>query len=509
MNKALTLTAILLIVTSSSASPESINILFHYHGTTDSSVIGSRVKSLGDVNNDAFDDIALNSVYPRGTYVVFGGNPADSIPDLFLRGFVDRGNPLDFTGDGIPDLVTTLLADKVLLYNGFYDSLESLPGDSISPDSGVFEFGSFIVSGIVSSDSIADLLVADRNHPGGGKLYYYENPFTTDKVADWTYELTNYSHSLFSLTLVDFNGDTSEDAIVSLNANLDSISYVYIFLGPGYSMNPDLVLMAPPEFDSLSKEEFGDEVTNVGDANGDGWADLAIEFQLNMLVYFCGPTADTIYDLVLSGGARTVSSAGDINGDSFNDIIAGDGRTLDGVVDIYLGGPLFDQYYDATIYRSDLPPLFLDRIGRALSTAGDFNNDGLVDIIFSCLNFFGGDPGDVFVVAGGPTLVTDIAEDGNTNLPTDYVLSQNFPNPFNPSTTIEFSLPTRSNVTLKILNLLGQEIAVLVNRELSVGTYKVIWDGRDKEGNDVASGVYFYKLEAGEFVETKKMVLVR
>ncbi len=339
---------------------DSVDILFHFHGTTDSSLIGTRVKALGDINNDGFDDIAFNSRSPIGAYIFYGSNSPDSTPDLFIRGGVSGDKMLDFTGDNIADLVTVWASqEKVFLYRGYNDSLEGVASDSIAPDSGTFLFGSSAASGLVSDDNIADLLVRDINNPGGGKLYYYENPFTTDKASDWTFEISDLSHSIFSIAMVDFNGDSYQDAIIALKADMDTISYVYIFLGPQFSDSPNVVLTAPPGFESLDQERFGDAVFNIGDVNGDNWEDLAIIFHSRVLIYLCGPGADSLYDFYLLGGAKSMSSAGDVNGDGANDIIAGDGRTLHGAVDIYLGGRNFDIYSDKSIVRSDLPPLVL------------------------------------------------------------------------------------------------------------------------------------------------------
>ena len=96
-------------------------------------------------------------------------------------------------------------------------------------------------------------------------------------------------------------------------------------------------------------------------------------------------------------------------------------------------------------------------------------------------------------------------------IPSQFFLYQNYPNPFNPSTTIKFELPVNNYVTLKIYDVLGHEVATLVNEHLKAGTYQVDWDARLRSvgGGSIASGVYYYKLAAGDFVETKKMVLVK
>lgn len=88
--------------------------------------------------------------------------------------------------------------------------------------------------------------------------------------------------------------------------------------------------------------------------------------------------------------------------------------------------------------------------------------------------------------------------------PKTYELGQNYPNPFNPSTTIEYSVPNDAAVTLKIYDVLGKEVATLVNEQKPTGTYIVNWNA-----SNFSSGLYFYKLTAGEFTQTKKMFLVK
>jgi Secretion system C-terminal sorting domain len=88
--------------------------------------------------------------------------------------------------------------------------------------------------------------------------------------------------------------------------------------------------------------------------------------------------------------------------------------------------------------------------------------------------------------------------------PTEFSLSQNYPNPFNPSTTIQYSIPESGNVNLTVYNSLGEEVETLVNRFEEAGTYNINFDA-----NGLSSGIYFYELKAGSFIEMKKMILLR
>ena len=94
--------------------------------------------------------------------------------------------------------------------------------------------------------------------------------------------------------------------------------------------------------------------------------------------------------------------------------------------------------------------------------------------------------------------------DSKSNLPTSYNLLQNYPNPFNPNTSIEFAIPAKQQVIIKVFNLLGQEIATLVNKEMNSGNYKINFDA-----SKLSSGVYLYQLTAGKYIQTKKMILMK
>ena len=104
------------------------------------------------------------------------------------------------------------------------------------------------------------------------------------------------------------------------------------------------------------------------------------------------------------------------------------------------------------------------------------------------------------------SLTKAIAKDAaeNAALPTDFNLSQNYPNPFNPATTIKYSLPNDSYVRISIFNILGQEVATLVNTTKSAGFHSVTFNA-----NNLASGIYIYRMQAGDFVQTKKLMLMK
>jgi hypothetical protein len=90
-----------------------------------------------------------------------------------------------------------------------------------------------------------------------------------------------------------------------------------------------------------------------------------------------------------------------------------------------------------------------------------------------------------------------------------YQLSQNYPNPFNPTTRINFRIAARNKVKLIVYNTLGQKVRTLVNSELEAGSYKAIWNGRNERGAAVASGIYVYRLEAGDFRDVRKMMFLK
>lgn len=122
-------------------------------------------------------------------------------------------------------------------------------------------------------------------------------------------------------------------------------------------------------------------------------------------------------------------------------------------------------------------------------------------------NGYNGDVnGKVYLVPSD--IITEVA--GNSsNQPDEFTLYQNYPNPFNPETKITFTIPEETTISLKIFDVLGNEVSKLIDREVRQGTHSVIWNGMDNNGYSAASGIYFYRLISSQSVQTKKMILLR
>jgi len=220
----------------------------------------------------------------------------------------------------------------------------------------------------------------------------------------------------------------------------------------------------------------------------------------------------------------------DINGDNSTDIIA------------CADNDMFNTYEAQRIYAwnnegSPLPgfPLItvpdLQTNDRFTPCIGDINQDGFVDMIMTTqdsmilsVNY----PGNIYNPCKSPApswrynrqlncialsldecIPTAVDDIDMPVLPTSYKLSQNYPNPFNPTTTIEYALPSRSNVTIAVYNLLGQKVRTLIETDKPAGLYKTAWDGTNDKNLPVASGLYFYRIKAGDFTASKKMLLLK
>ncbi|MCI0405906.1 MAG: T9SS type A sorting domain-containing protein, partial [candidate division Zixibacteria bacterium] len=203
----------------------------------------------------------------------------------------------------------------------------------------------------------------------------------------------------------------------------------------------------------------------------------------------------------------SVAGAGDVNGDAKADFIIGAYFASPGGLGNAGSAYLYSGVDGALLYQKD-GAAASDFLGRSVAGAGDVNGDAKADFIIGA---YGADPGGL----GGAgsayvySLVPTDAPEEKKNRPSRFELSQNYPNPFNPTTTIRYFLPKRSPVTLEIFNLAGQRVKVLAEEEQTAGDHVLVWDGTDKKGNTLPSGLYLYRLTGKDFTETKKMIFLK
>jgi len=172
---------------------------------------------------------------------------------------------------------------------------------------------------------------------------------------------------------------------------------------------------------------------------------------------------------------RSVSFAGDMNNDGFDDVIIGARWNNEGGIDagrsyLYFGSSEMDNSADVTLTSEAAG----DHFGESVSFAGDVNNDGYDDIIIGAdgNSMIGYNMGRTYVYTG-KKIISGISS--IDQIPNNLFLTQNYPNPFNPSTTISYKLSISSDILLKIYSITGREIETLVNRYQAAGVYQMTW----------------------------------
>ncbi len=473
----------------------------------DSSLFGWEIVRAGDLNSDSIEDIIIGrSKYEiwqdNNFYLFYGGNPPDASFDREFTQFGIRlGNIGDVTGDGYDDFRSIKFPDMTFHFDG----------------SGLDDSADFTIPNVVSLIAVAADFDEDGNlelplstDVNGGYVHIYDIDSTRDTIPEYIIPDTAASFGR-NLAVGDFNGDGVSDLVIAAFANRDTNFVKFYWGGPGFDTVADFQI-------KTTKAWFGEYLVPLSDYNGDGFGDIFIAGTSpnRFGVYYGGPGFDDEIDLVINidylggyYGPNSVGVAGDVNSDGYPDLVLG--RLLIGIeeVFIYLGGPDADSSFDVQFDSYDVPGP-QEAFGQTVAGIGDFNGDGIADFAVRSQTQTGCCwTSEVNLFAGWDSHGTSVEYDYDPALPQELRLSHNYPNPFNPLTHIEFDLPHRSYVTLEIFNVLGEKVVKLLDKRLAAGRYSIHWDGRDSRGRSVASGVYLYRLTAGDFSQTRKMVLMR
>ncbi len=411
-------------------------------------LFGGSVSSAGDFNGDGFDDMVIGAngySSNRGrAYVYFGSAVLNGTADVSMFGEATSDNygycvssAGDFDCDGFDDIIIGAYGyssslGKAYLYKGGElpdDNADKFLNGEVTGDAFGFSVSS---CGDINGDGNDDIAVGaylnDLSGTSSGRAYVFMNSMAGPDLPDLTYtgvsgdEFTGFSVA----SAGDVNGDGFDDVIAGAfgyNAGTNA-GRAYIFFGGAMMNNSADVILTGVS----SNDYFGISVSTAGDVNGDGYDDVIVgadgynggTFQGRAYIYFGGSSMNNTVDVTLTGGSAgdhfgfSVSDAGDVNSDGFDDVVVGaygyNAGTDAGRIYVFFGGASMNTTADMVTGFAN-PDM---RFGESVSGAGDVNGDGFDDIIEGGKGLLGGSgEGSAFVFFGGYSM--DIYQDVTLN----------------------------------------------------------------------------------------------
>ena len=387
---------------------------------------GYSVSTAGDVNGDGYADVIVGAYYYNSgqgrAYIYYGGSNMNNIADVTMTGEAANNNfgysvstAGDVNGDGYADIIVG--ADGYSSMGRAYVYIQSMTGPDIPDLSMTGEvsnnnFGYSVANaGDVNGDGYADIIVgADGYSSNTGRAYIYYGGASMNNVADVT--MTGEAignHFGYSVsTAGDVNGDGYADVIVGAYGYSSSTGRAYIFYGGASMDNVADVIMTG----EAGNNDFGTSVSTAGDVNGDGYADVIVGASGystttgRAYIYYGGSSMNNVADVTMTGEAISyfgisVSTAGDVNGDGYADVIVGayGYSSYTGRAYIYYGGSSMNNVADVTMTGEGVSNYF----GFSVSTAGDVNSDGYADVIVGAYGYLS-NTGRAYIYYGGVSM---------------------------------------------------------------------------------------------------------
>ncbi len=295
--------------------------------------------------------------------------------------------------------------------------------------------------------------------------------------------------------LVSYLSDTDDAPETALQSMIDDLVVALGFDNGGLSYDPDNPELATLEF---MQRDFGYWLKTTADAT----------------LTYPGIAPMRGYNPILLTSFKAAPMSQSLIPTREWANLYGDGLTIDG--ELIAAGSVVEVFDEHGVLcgaalveangRLSFTPIYIDDKSTELDEGADYGSVVSVSVNGEPAeqSFTIGGFGDA-IRAGALTSLERLAD----AIPRDFAVEQNYPNPFNPSTMIEFSVPTPTHAKVEVFNLLGERVNVLIDRYLPAGRYNVTWQGDDQLGRTTASGIYFYRVSAGDFTVTRKMMLVK
>lgn len=427
---------------------------------------------LKDIDSDGMDEIHV-FIYNGSMSKIFLFEPNGELINIF--DYFSEYLPVDLDGDGLDEIYACNRGFCLLRQINHYDGSTN---DSLLIQMNGSNFNCMGISAYdIDNDDTLELILYGYYLDFGYWIYAFE--YGLNLIEGWPHDMNIDD---FVVPTAPVFGDIDNDGQPEYFTSYFDLSASYIIAWnidgtPYIPANPNGLLTTTPEPSVLN-------MLLLADMNGDDMVDIVACADNDMFNTY---SAQRIYawdneGRLLSGfpiitvpdaftSDRFTPCIGDINGDGNVDLI----MTTPDSAHIFVNFP-------SSPYNKCKSPSPFWRYNRRMNNIGPMPSD--------C----------------NPT---DIVENNQLLLPDSYRLSQNYPNPFNLSSIIRYAIPYRSHVTISIYNLLGRKIRTLIDKSKTAGSHTISWDGRDANGLEAASGIYFYQMTADDFVDSKKMILIK